>query len=209
MRKPYGSGLNGTVWLVPLMRLMVILMKPGLMTQSNPMALMFNYTLDDEALPFGMSVGASYISNVAEADGLTDGLGVDEIDDCVGGAGAYGHLDIYDFFLDAEFMAALNHFERGELAVGNGDGAKPSVWNIEAGYNWNWGKNLEIVLKYAGSDEAEGLGYPEDRYGINFNQEIFKGVIGSVGYIHDEFDRNDIDNRDDRDLLFTQITVEF
>ncbi len=168
-----------------------------------------NYTLDDEALPYGMSVGASYISNVAESDGLTDGLGVDEIDDYVGGAAAYGHLDIYDFFLDAEFMTALNHFERGELAVGNGDGAKPSVWNIEAGYNWNWGKNLEIVLKYAGSDEAEGLGYPEDRYGINFNQEIFKGVIGSVGYIHDEFDRNDIDNRDDRDLLFSQIAVEF
>ncbi len=52
----------------------------------------------------------------------------------------------------------------------NGSGLRPSVWNIEAGYNYDWGRNLEIVLKYAGSDDTEDLGFPRSRYGIGFNQ---------------------------------------
>jgi hypothetical protein len=35
--------------------------------------------------------------------------------------------------------------------------AQPAVWNLEGGYNWDWGKNLEIAFKYSGSHEAENL----------------------------------------------------
>jgi hypothetical protein len=80
------------------------------------------------------------------------------------------------------------------------------VWNLEAGYMLDWGKDkeLEIVLKYAASDEAEALDLPEDRYGLCLNQELWKGVVGSIAYLHDEYEDDD-----ERDVVYGQIAVEF
>jgi len=167
-----------------------------------------NYTFSREGL-FEIMVGGSYISNLADSDGFEDALPVDEIRHYIDGAAGYLHMDYGNFFFDAEYMAALDEFEPNELAEESGDGAEPSVWNIEVGYNWNWGKNLEIALKYAGSDEAEALGFPEDRYGINFNQELFEGVTASVGYLHDEYEDADPDDRDERDTIYGQLAIEF
>ena len=84
------------------------------------------------------------------------------------------------------------------------------VWNVEAGYNLDWGKNLEIVLKYAASDEAEVGGLPETRYGLCLNQDIFEDVVVSLGYLYDEFDEDeDLDGRDSRNLAFAQLAIEF
>ena len=151
--------------------------------------------------------GISYISNIADSDGLTDIIGT-EIDDYVDGFATYFRTEYCGYFFEAEYMTALDNFSSAELGLGVKK-AKPSVWNFEAGFNYNWWKNLEIAIKYAGSDEAEALGFPQSRYGINFNQELFNGVTGSLGYIHDNYDNNDIEDRDNRDLLFWQLAVEF
>ena len=177
-----------------------------------------NYSFDDEK-GFDILIGASYISNIADSDGLTDslgdddrhggpGLGLEEIDDYVDGFDAYLHVGYAGFFVDAEYMTALDNFEPHELAKDFGK-AEPEVWNFEVGYNLDWGRNLEIVLKYAGSDEAEALGFPEERYGICLNQELYKDVIASLGYLYDDYENDDIYTRDDRDLVFAQIAVEF
>ncbi len=167
-----------------------------------------NYTFSPEDGSLELMIGASYLSNLADSDGFEDAL-PDEIRHYIDGAAGYLHADYANFFLDAEYMAALDDFEPDELPDKNGDGAEPCVWNVEVGYNWNWGKNLEIALKYAGSDEAEAMGIPETRYGINFNQELFEGVIASVGYLHDEYEDGDPDDRDERDTVFGQLAVEF
>ena len=187
-----------------------------------------NYSFEDEA-GFDLFVGASYISNIADSDGLeeeagqrttyeipvwVDGAWVDteveeksdEIKDYIDGFDAYLHLGYADFFVDAEYMTALDDFEPGELADKK---AEPEVWNVEVGYNYDWGKNLEIVLKYAGSDEAGSLGFPEKRWGICLNQELFEEVIVSLGYLYDEYEHDDVDERDERDLVFAQIAIEF
>ena len=163
-----------------------------------------NYTFSEEGL-FEIMVGGSYISNLADSDGFD----LEEVRHYIDGAAGYLHMDYGNFFFDAEYMTALDEFEPDELDKEGGDGAEPSVWNIEVGYNWNWGKNLEIALKYAGSDEAEALGFPEDRYGINFNQELFEGVTASVGYLHDEYEDADPDDRDERDTIYGQLAIEF
>ena len=77
--------------------------------------------------------------------------------------------------------------------------------------NYDWWRNLEVAFKYAGSDEAEGLGIPQTRYGVALNQEIFDNTILSMGYLHDTFDDDLLDNgtKDTRHSLFTQIAVEF
>ena len=64
-------------------------------------------------------------------------------------------------------------------------------------------------MKYAGSDESEGVGFPEDRYGLCLNQEIFEGVIASLAYLNDDFDSDDVDGRDDRDVVYGQVAIEF
>ena len=161
---------------------------------------------------FQGKIGASYISNIADSNGLTEVLnakGITEIESYIGGFDGYLSLSYSNFFLDGEIMTALKAFAPDEISTWQGKGARPMVWNVEAGYNYNWGKNLEIVLKYAGSNQAENIGYPRRRYGIGFNQTIFDGVIGSLGYFHDRFDRHDKDGRDSRDMIFGQIAVEF
>jgi hypothetical protein len=167
-----------------------------------------NYTLPD-GNPIGLMLGASYIANLADTDGIADGLGLSKIIDSIGGFASYLQLSYKWLFLDLEHMMALEKFQAAELATYHGAGAKPSVWNMEFGMNFNWWRNLEIAFKYAGSREAEGLGLPEDRYGVAFNQEIFDGVIGSFAYFMDEFNSRDIEGRKIVDSIALQIAVEF
>ncbi len=187
-----------------------------------------NYSMDDDA-GFELLVGASYISNMLDSDGFEEPLAdwleeveampiVDEagLKDYVAGAVGYVHVGFNDFFVDAEYMTALDELDVTGTTLAGGtfeiQGVdEPAVWNVEVGYNLeNWGKNLEIVLKYAGSDEAEGLGFPETRYGICLNQDMFQDVIVSLGYLQDDYDEDkDADERDQRDLVFAQIAIEF
>jgi hypothetical protein len=174
-----------------------------------------NYAFEDKDRDIDFLVGGSYISNVFEADGMTDGLddlGAD-IADYVGGAAAYFHVGYKGLFFDAEYMAATDNAELWiERSFDVTDVEKVEnmeVWNFEIGYNYNWWRNLEIAFKYAGSNSCDYFGFPRDRYGINFNQEIFDNTILSVGYLYDEYEGNDGLDRNTRDLLFGQLAVEF
>jgi len=176
-----------------------------------------NYSMDDET-GFDLLVGASYISNLADSDGVTELLeenDIDAVEDYIAGFAAYLHVGYADFFVDAEYMTALDDIEEKDypgVGLPAGFEAQPAVWNVEVGYNYDWGKNLQIVLKYAGSNEAELGELPETRYGICLNQELFEDVILSLGYLYDDFDDEDDfigDIEDDRDLLFAQIAIEF
>lgn len=183
-----------------------------------------NFSFDDEA-GFDLLIGASYISNIADSDGLEDrlapedpGLGddIEELDDYIDGFDAYLHVGYAGFFVDAEYMTALDDFEADDYpgswlagAYGPDYEAEPEVWNFEVGYNLDWGKNLEIVLKYAGSDEAEALGFPEKRYGICLNQEVYKGVIASAAYLYDDYEKDDVNGSRRRNVVYGQIAIEF
>ena len=157
-----------------------------------------NYSVEDlEGVD--LLIGVSYISNIADSDGLEEELG-GPIQDYIDGFDVYAHVGFAGFFVDAEYMTALDDFAVGELAPVE---VEPAVWNVEVGYNYDWGKNLEIVLKYAGSDDC-GEFIPEDRYGICFNQDIFEDVILSLAYLNDEYE-----NDDKADVVYGQIAVEF
>ena len=168
-----------------------------------------NYAFEDKDRGLDMLVGGSYISNITDSDGVEDALEDLEIDDYAAGAAAYFHVGYQGIFFDAEYMAAIDSVKLYEAGVYEGKINNAEVWNFELGYNYNWWRNLEIALKYAGSNDCDYLGFPRDRYGINFNQEIFDNTILSVGYMYDEYDDNDVDDRDTRDLVFGQIAVEF
>ncbi len=169
-----------------------------------------NYSFGDEGI-WDILIGASYISNIVDSDGLEGALkelGVNTIEEYIGGFDAYLQVGYGSFFFDAEYMTATDDFKPTELAT-NGQGAQPAVWNFELGYNLNWGRNLEIALKYAGSDESGALGFPKERYGIVLNQEILEGTVVSLAYLNDDYEANDIDGRDGRDVVYGQIAIEF
>jgi hypothetical protein len=167
-----------------------------------------NYSFGDEGV-WDILIGASYISNIADSDGLQEALAaVGNIVEYIGGFDAYLHVGYAGFFFDAEYMAATDNFKPTELAT-NGQGAQPAVWNLELGYNLNWGRNLEIALKYAGSDESGALGFPKERYGIVLNQDILEGTVVSLAYLNDDYEANDSDGRDGRDVVYGQIAMEF
>ncbi len=166
-----------------------------------------NYTAPEDK-PYELFTGVSYINNIAEG-GISEGLAgaQDSVSDYVDGFAAYVHVGSQNLFFDAEYMTALDEFNPADMT--SGTSPKPSVWNFEVGYNYDWGKNLEVAFKYAGSDDAGDFGFPERRFGIGFNQEIYENVMGSIGFFRDEFHSDDVDNRDKRNIAFGQVAVEF
>lgn len=168
-----------------------------------------NYTYESEPNELTLQVGASYLSNLADTDGIS-GVVPGTLERLVDGWAAYLSSSWGKFFLDAEYMGALDEFRVAELADENGMEAEPSVWNIEFGLNHDWWRNLEVVFKIAGSDEAENLSIPETRFGVVLNQEIFDNTIWSAGYLNDDFEKDIFDNstEDQRSTLFTQIAIE-
>ena len=168
-----------------------------------------NYTYESEPNELAIQVGASYLSNLADTNGIS-GVVPGTLERLVDGWAAYLSSSWGKFFLDAEYMGALDEFRSGELADKNNMEAEPSVWNIEFGLNHDWWRNLEVAFKIAGSDEAENLSIPETRFGVVLNQEIFENTILSAGYLNDDFKTDIFDNNteDQRSTLFTQIAIE-
>lgn len=163
-------------------------------------------------------LGGSYIDNVAAADAweLTGPLQHE-----VGGGAAYLSAEVGNAFLTAEFMIATRRLQLVDLASEYADkGAKPSVWNFEAGYNFEnlFPKPLELTFKYAGSKDAQAIGdLPKNRWGVCANIGVFDYTTYSLAYVYDRFGydfdygpREGIPEfREEGHLLVTQLSVEF
>lgn len=167
-----------------------------------------NYAFEDTTQDLDLLIGASYISNITDSGNSMEHVLDGDIKQYAGGADVYLHVGYQGMFLDGEYMAAVDSFKTCPGGI-CGNSYKPAVWNIEAGYNYNWWRNLEIAVKYAGSDDGGAFELPKRRYGINLNQEIFDDTIFSLGYMYDYMHADDHAGRDSRDLLFSQIAVEF
>jgi len=167
-----------------------------------------------QALPnsaIGLLLGASYISNIANANCLTETVcpDINLQGGNVGGMAAYLHLGFHGSFFHGEYLTALDAFCTEVLSQANGRGAQPAAWNIEAGYNWKRKRNLEMVFKYAGSSESEALGFARKRFGFGFNQEISRNVTASFAYLRDKYHSGDSSGRDRGYTVLGQIAVRF
>jgi len=152
---------------------------------------------------FGISAGVSYISNIADSDNLQDEiLSPDGIKDYVDGFNAFLSIYFMDkFFFECEYLGALDEFEAGELSFDGGKEFQPETWNFELAYAAT--DRLEVAVKYEGGDDL-GDFLPEDQYGAAVTYGLFEGTSLSFEYLHGEFE-----NDDERDLLTTQLAVEF
>jgi hypothetical protein len=161
-----------------------------------------SFSVPEEICPnFGISGGVSYISNIADSDGL-EGETPGEIKDYVGGFNAFVSLSFMNkLFLECEYLGALDEFEAGELSFDGGKEFQPETWNIELAYAAT--DRLELAVKYEGGDDL-GDFLPEDQYGASVTYGLFESTSLSLEYLHGEYE-----NDDQRDLITTQLAVEF
>jgi len=158
---------------------------------------------------FGIKAGVSYISNIADSDSLQDEdddgneiiIG-SEVKDYVEGLSAFLSISYMDkLFFEFEYLGALDEFEAGELLFDDGKEFQPETWNLELAYAAT--DRLEVAVKYEGGDDL-GDFLPEDQYGVAVTYGLFENTSLSLEYLHGEFE-----NDDERDLVSTQLAVEF
>jgi hypothetical protein len=155
---------------------------------------------------FGISGGVSYISNIADSDGLQDYLdeeyGVDEIKDYISGWSAFLSVSFMDkIFFEAEYVGATDNFEESDLGLDPGVKFEPKTWNFELAYAAT--DRIELAVKYEGGDDLDNA-LPEDQYGAAVSYALFEDTCLSFEYLHGEFE-----NDDERELITTQLAVEF
>lgn len=161
------------------------------------------FTLPEEAVPgLALAAGASWISNIADSDVLTDEIAVDGIADKVDGINAFLTATLNErWTLIAEYLGALDEFEAGELAFDEGEALEPKTWNFEIGCAVT--DALTLAAKYEGGDDLGGL-LPDSQYGAVASYALFENTTLALEYLHGEFE-----NDDERDLVTAQLAFEF
>jgi hypothetical protein len=148
------------------------------------------FTLPEGMVPdLGLMLGASYISNIADGDGL-EGETPGTVRDYIGAPGAFLSASFIErFFFEAEYIGATEHCEAGELGFDEGRAAKPRAWNFELAFSTF--DRLTLGARYEGSDDL-GDFQPETQYGGVASYEVFKYATFSLEFLHCE------------DLIFNQ-----
>lgn len=163
------------------------------------------FTLPENTVAgFGLSAGASYISNIGDSNSLQENIeaGPVTINDYVAGYSAFISISALDrIFFNAEFLTAADEFIAGELSFDGGQKFKPSTWYAELTVGVI--DDLEIAVRYEASDDC-GDFLPEKRYGAAITYGLFENTSLGLEYIHGEFENND-----ETDVVTAQLAIEF
>ncbi len=150
---------------------------------------------------FDLSAGLSYITNIGDSDGL-EGETPGVLQDEVSGLGGFVSLAFQErFFVEGEFITALDHFQAGELSFDNGQEAEPAAWNVEFAFLPL--EDFEVALRYEGGQDL-GDFLPEERYDATVAYAMFENTVLAVEYQWACFE-----NDDEADVLTTQLGFEF
>jgi hypothetical protein len=163
----------------------------------------------EDARTLNMTAGVSYLSNIADSDGLSEANDIDGdgnpdgIRDYVGGVSAYLYITLaHSVYCTAECVCALDKFNAGELTFGvDGERLRPCAWNFEIAYVSP--ADIGFGMKYEGPNDCHDF-LPESRYGgIVFCSPIENTYLG-MEYLTQEFD-----NDDTSEVITAQLAFEF
>jgi hypothetical protein len=126
----------------------------------------------------GLDVGASYIANLAETDGLQEQVPV--VGDRVPGIGVHSVYTRGPWTVIGEYLGATKAFD--ELPF-NGAGARPIAWNLAAGYVFElMGRDASVGIAHERTGEAFALGLPETRSLIALSVAVMDNAAVSIEY---------------------------
>lgn len=132
---------------------------------ANDIASRLAFSLPEGAL--GLSLGASFINNIAGTDGLTDMIG-DNFSEKAKGLAGFASLSFMEAFLEFEYIAALE-----DIKLNNGNSIKPNTFNIELGYSIP-NTPVDIAGKFERYSENDDDSV--DRFGGVVSFDLFKGL---------------------------------
>jgi hypothetical protein len=166
---------------------------------------------NDDALSFGANIGyttddiwmgVSYISNIADTNGLQDPGNT--IDSAVAGMGVYFGMNINRFSIIAEHVAAMESFTNGDSLAGNTvvNEETPTATNMEVAFNMN--DAAIIAVAYQMTDEADFLGLPETATSIAVSFDVMEAAGVGIEYRTSENYDGDTDS-----VLTVKLAVEF
>ena len=169
-------------------------------------------TLPEDVLPnIGLTMGVSWISNIADTNGLQDAIEefeepeegeTAEIKDYISGFSAFLSVSFMDkLFFEGEYVGATDNFEADDLDLEPGQKFEPAAWNFELAYMVI--DDLEVAVRYEGTDDTLNL-LPEKQYGVAATYSLFENTSLSLEYLYGEFE-----NDDERTLLTAQLAIEF
>ncbi|MFH1215723.1 MAG: LbtU family siderophore porin [Pseudomonadota bacterium] len=172
------------------------------------------YVHECERLSF--RAGVDWMNNIADTDGLGDNLSerevddADQIDDYVEGVALHLQLDYGAFSFMAEYVAALDAFQSGEIAFGN-RGAEPEAWSYEIGMTCQLlDRETVFALGYQGTDEALAFELPEDRYLAAVRMYLFENTSLALEYLYDkDYDKSEDGSGNHAHSATMQLAVEF
>lgn len=146
-------------------------------------------------------LGAYWISDLLETDGLEDFAAALPSYDKQGGAGVFLNAKLGEVAFNAEYVTALDSIETG---VGD---VKPSAYNIEASLPVT--DQVEVGVKYEGSDEFYAdLGaakFADEQYGLVAAYAVNDHVTVAGEYLHAE----GLDDDESGELVTVQLAIAF
>lgn len=132
-----------------------------------------------QVTPFeGLTLGGSYISDLAESD---IGLVTDEsvYTASIPGASAFLSATLGSFTLEGEYLTAIERFDDAVVAVGADlTGSKPRAWNLELAFSPE--EQWLVALRAEGADD-----FQDDltRYGAVASYGIFTNTVVALEYL--------------------------
>ncbi len=172
---------------------------------------------DNAALSFGaniafandnMSIGASYISNIAETDGLSgataDVNGVANVDSAVAGYGFSFGYTMGNFSVIAEHVTAADKFAATDLGGATIREDKPRATNVEVAVAL---QNGTLAAAYQVSSETAFMGLPKYITSVAYTFEPMKDVGMGLEYASmEDFKAN---GSETANVITAQLAVEF
>lgn len=163
------------------------------------------FTLPQDSVKnLSASVGVSFISNISDSDGLEGEVATADgtIKDPVAGMGAFMSCSFMEkFFIEAEYIGAIDEFEAGELFDNTGtEKYQPAAYNLEVAAALT--EAMEMAFCYQVTEDVVSL--PETLLGGAVIYSVFENTAISLEYLHGEF-KND----DKVDSMTVQVAVEF
>ena len=143
-----------------------------------------------------VNVVVSYINNMTNAGGMQANGGAGFTGFGTAGATAVlvhrvpavdarVNLNVFNFFGIVEWLSATRRFDSLNMTF-NGEGAKPSAWHTEVGYNWKWySKPMGVVFGYDQTHDVLALNIPRQQYGVTLTGIFWRETVLKLEYRHD------------------------
>lgn len=144
----------------------------------------------------GLSLGASFITNITGTDGLTDMIGDSEVLERTMGLGGFASFGAMGVFLEGEVVLAL-----GDIELPDGGTFKPRAFNVELGYSLP-GMPVEIAGRF------EQLSENGDNSTNRFGGVVSLGLFDETASLALELLRTD-DGDTAENSIVGQLAVEF